>query len=235
MQRPSAHPDDPHYVHRTGWLRAAVLGANDGIVSVSSLILGVAAATPETGPIMVAGVAGLVAGAMSMAAGEYVSVSSQADTEAADLARERGELADMPEFELAELTGIYVARGLPEPLARQVAEALTGHDALGAHARDELGLAEMHRARPVQAALTSAATFAVGAALPLLAAALLPLGSLAIGVSVAALLFLILLGAVGAKAGGAPVGKGVLRVTFWGVLAMAATYAIGSLFGTSVG
>jgi VIT1/CCC1 family predicted Fe2+/Mn2+ transporter len=184
---------------------------------------------------MVAGVAGLVAGAMSMAAGEYVSVSSQADTEAADLARERGELADMPEFELAELTGIYVARGLPEPLARQVAEALTAHDALGAHARDELGLAEMHRARPVQAALTSAATFAVGAALPLLAAALLPLGSLAIGVSVAALLFLILLGAVGAKAGGAPVGKGVLRVTFWGVLAMAATYAIGSLFGTSVG
>lgn len=228
-------PPETHAVERIGWLRAAVLGANDGIVSTASLIVGVAAAATDKGPIMVAGVAGLVAGAMSMAAGEYVSVSSQADTEAADLARERGELADMPEFELAELTGIYVARGLPEPLARQVAEALTAHDALGAHARDELGLAEMHRARPVQAALTSAATFAVGAALPLLAAALLPLGSLAIGVSVAALLFLILLGAVGAKAGGAPVGKGVLRVTFWGVLAMAATYAIGSLFGTSVG
>ncbi|TXH98065.1 MAG: VIT family protein [Pseudorhodobacter sp.] len=235
MEPIKGKPAESHAVERIGWLRAAVLGANDGIVSTASLIVGVAAAATDKGPIMVAGVAGLVAGAMSMAAGEYVSVSSQADTEAADLARERGELADMPEFELAELTGIYVARGLPEPLARQVAEALTGHDALGAHARDELGLAEMHRARPVQAALTSAATFAVGAALPLLAAALLPLGSLAIGVSVAALLFLILLGAVGAKAGGAPVGKGVLRVTFWGVLAMAATYVIGSLFGTSVG
>ncbi|HPZ46487.1 MAG TPA: VIT family protein, partial [Novosphingobium sp.] len=224
MEPIKGKPAESHAVERIGWLRAAVLGANDGIVSTASLIVGVAAAATDKGPIMVAGVAGLVAGAMSMAAGEYVSVSSQADTEAADLARERGELADMPEFELAELTGIYVARGLPEPLARQVAEALTAHDALGAHARDELGLAEMHRARPVQAALTSAATFAVGAALPLLAAALLPLGSLAIGVSVAALLFLILLGAVGAKAGGAPVGKGVLRVTFWGVLAMAATY-----------
>jgi len=235
MEPIKGKPAESHAVERIGWLRAAVLGANDGIVSTASLIVGVAAAATDKGPIMVAGVAGLVAGAMSMAAGEYVSVSSQADTEAADLARERGELADMPEFELAELTGIYVARGLPEPLARQVAKALTAHDALGAHARDELGLAEMHRARPVQAALTSAATFAVGAALPLLAAALLPLGSLAIGVSVAALLFLILLGAVGAKAGGAPVGKGVLRVTFWGVLAMAATYAIGSLFGTSVG
>ncbi|HQE00921.1 MAG TPA: VIT family protein, partial [Novosphingobium sp.] len=221
MEPIKGKPAESHAVERIGWLRAAVLGANDGIVSTASLIVGVAAAATDKGPIMVAGVAGLVAGAMSMAAGEYVSVSSQADTEAADLARERGELADMPEFELAELTGIYVARGLPEPLARQVAEALTAHDALGAHARDELGLAEMHRARPVQAALTSAATFAVGAALPLLAAALLPLGSLAIGVSVAALLFLILLGAVGAKAGGAPVGKGVLRVTFWGVLAMA--------------
>ena len=235
MEPIKGKPAESHAVERIGWLRAAVLGANDGIVSTASLIVGVAAAATDKGPIMVAGVAGLVAGAMSMAAGEYVSVSSQADTEAADLARERGELADMPEFELAELTGIYVARGLPEPLARQVAKALTAHDALGAHARDELGLAEMHRARPVQAALTSAATFAVGAALPLLAAALLPLGSLAIGVSVAALLFLILLGAVGAKAGGAPVGKGVLRVTFWGVLAMAATYVIGSLFGTSVG
>lgn len=234
MEAIKGKPPETHAVERIGWLRAAVLGANDGIVSTASLIVGVAAAAADKGPIMVAGVAGLVAGAMSMAAGEYVSVSSQADTEAADLARERRELAEMPELELAELTGIYVTRGLPEPLARQVAEALTAHDAIGTHARDELGLAEMHRARPIQAALTSAATFAVGAALPLLAAMLLPLGQLAIGVSLAALLFLMLLGAVGAKAGGAPVGKGVLRVTFWGVLAMAATYAIGSLFGTSV-
>lgn len=234
MEPIKGKPAESHAVERIGWLRAAVLGANDGIVSTASLIVGVAAAAADKGPIMVAGVAGLVAGAMSMAAGEYVSVSSQADTEAADLARERRELADMPEFELAELTGIYVARGLPEPLARQVAETLMAHDALGTHARDELGLAEMHRARPVQAALTSAATFAVGAALPLLAALLLPLGSLALGVSASALLFLMLLGAIGAKAGGAPMVKGVLRVTFWGVLAMAATYAIGSLFGTSV-
>ncbi|MBP6363575.1 MAG: VIT family protein, partial [Novosphingobium sp.] len=183
---------------------------------------------------LVAGVAGLVAGAMSMAAGEYVSVASQADTEAADLAREKAELAEQPEFELQELTNIYRARGLDDGLAKQVAEALTAHDALASHARDELGLAEMHRARPVQAALTSAATFAVGAALPLGAAMLLPLSTLSVGVSLAALVFLMLLGAVGARAGGAPVGKGVLRVTFWGVLAMAATYAIGSLFGTAV-
>jgi vacuolar iron transporter family protein len=169
-----------------------------------------------------------------MAAGEYVSVSSQADTEAADLAREARELSVQPEFELAELTEIYSRRGLSENLAAQVAQELTAHDALASHARDELGMAEMHRARPVQAALTSAATFAVGAALPLLAAMLLPLGSLAIGVSLAALVFLVLLGAIGARAGGAPIGKGVLRVAFWGVLAMAATYAIGSMFGTSV-
>ena len=225
---------ESHAVERIGWLRAAVLGANDGIVSTASLIVGVAASSADKGPILIAGVAGLVAGAMSMAAGEYVSVSSQADTESADLAREKKELAEQPEFELAELTGIYRARGLDEALARQVAEALTANDALAAHARDELGLAEMHRARPVQAALTSAATFAVGAGLPLLAALLLPLGSLAIGVSLAALVFLMLLGAVGARAGGAPIGKSVLRVAFWGVLAMAATYAIGSLFGTSV-
>lgn len=235
MEQVAGKPAETHAVGRIGWLRAAVLGANDGIVSTASLIVGVAASSADKSPIMIAGVAGLVAGAMSMAAGEYVSVSSQADTEAADLARERRELAEMPEFELAELTQVYVGRGLAEPLARQVAEALTAHDALASHARDELGLAEMHRARPVQAALTSAGTFAVGAGLPLLAAALLPLGTLAIGVSIAALLFLMLLGGVGAKAGGAPVGKGVLRVTFWGVLAMAATYGIGSLFGTSVG
>lgn len=211
-----------------------MLGANDGIVSTASLIVGVAAAAAGHGEVLVAGVAGLVAGAMSMAAGEYVSVSSQADTEAADLAKERRELAEMPEFELEELTATYRGRGLSDDLARQVAVALTAHDALGAHARDELGLAEMHRARPIQAALTSAATFAVGAALPLLAAILLPLSKIPLGVSLAALVFLMLLGGVGAKAGGAPVGKGVLRVTFWGVLAMAATYAIGSIFGTSV-
>lgn len=234
MQVMTGKPAERHVVARIGWLRAAVLGANDGIVSTASLIVGVAAAASDKGPVLIAGVAGLVAGAMSMAAGEYVSVSSQADTEAADLVRERAELASVPELELAELTGIYVKRGLDEPLARQVAEALTAKDALGAHARDELGLAEMHRARPVQAALTSAATFAVGAALPLLAAFLLPLAELPLGVSLAGLCFLMLLGGVGAAAGGASVTRGVVRVAFWGVLAMAATYAIGSLFGTSV-
>ncbi|MFM2300468.1 MAG: hypothetical protein RLZZ84_204 [Pseudomonadota bacterium] len=226
-------PAETHAVDRIGWLRAAVLGANDGIVSTASLIVGVAAAASGKAPVLVAGTAGLVAGALSMAAGEYVSVSSQADTEAADLARETHELATMPELELEELTGIYRQRGLPDALARQVAEALTRHDVLATHVRDELGLAEMHRARPVQAALTSAATFAVGAALPLGAAVLLPLGQLALGVSLAALCFLVLLGAVGAVAGGAPVAKGVVRVAFWGVLAMAATWWIGSLFGTS--
>ncbi|MBN8499705.1 MAG: VIT family protein, partial [Sphingomonadales bacterium] len=215
----TAKSPENHAVARIGWLRAAVLGANDGIVSTASLIVGVAAAASDKSAVMVAGVAGLVAGAMSMAAGEYVSVSSQADTEAADVARETAELAEQPEFELAELAAIYQQRGLNEGLARQVAEALTAHDALAAHSRDELGLAEMHRARPVQAALTSAGTFAIGAALPLLAALLLPLTSIAIGVSAAALLFLMLLGAVGAKAGGSPIGRGVLRVTFWGVLA----------------
>lgn len=234
MEPIAAMPPETHTVGRIGWLRAAVLGANDGIVSTASLIVGVAAAAGDKQPVLVAGVAGLVAGAMSMAAGEYVSVASQSDTEVADLTREKAELVDQPEFELQELTDTYRARGLDDVLARQVAEALTSHDALAAHARDELGLAEMHRARPVQAALTSAATFAVGAALPLGAAMVLPLRSLSIGVSAAALVFLMVLGAVGAQAGGAPIGKGVLRVTFWGVLAMAATYAIGSLFGTSV-
>ena len=234
MQNQGAMRAESHAVERIGWLRAAVLGANDGIVSTASLIVGVAAAASDKGPVMIAGVAGLVAGAMSMAAGEYVSVSSQADTEAADLAKESRELAENPAFELDELTATYVKRGLAEPLARQVAEALTANDALAAHARDELGLAEMHRARPVQAALTSAATFAVGAALPLLAALLLPMHELPLGVSFSALCFLMLLGGVGAAAGGANVTRGVLRVAFWGVLAMAATYAIGSLFGTSV-
>jgi VIT1/CCC1 family predicted Fe2+/Mn2+ transporter len=233
MQANAVQPPETHAIERIGWLRAAVLGANDGIVSTASLIVGVAAAVSDKQPIMVAGVAGLVAGAMSMAAGEYVSVSSQADTEAADLAKERRELADLPEQELEELTSVYRLRGLDEALARQVAVALTAHDALGAHARDELGLAEMHRARPVQAALASAATFAIGAALPLVAALLLPLGWLALGVSLSALSFLMLLGGVGAVAGGANVLRGVLRVTFWGVVAMAATYTIGSLFGTS--
>lgn len=227
-------PAESHAVARIGWLRAAVLGANDGIVSTASLLVGVAAAASGKQEVIVAGVAGLVAGAMSMAAGEYVSVSSQADTEAADLARERKELAELPEMELEELTGIYRKRGLSDDLARQVAEALTAHDALGTHARDELGLAEMHRARPIQAALTSAATFAVGAALPLVAAILLPLAEIPLTVSLAALAFLMLLGGIGAAAGGAPVTKGVIRVAFWGALAMAATYLIGSLFGTSV-
>jgi len=233
MSMISHHPER-HTVDRIGWLRAAVLGANDGIVSTASLIVGVAASSAGKGPVLLAGMAGLVAGAMSMAAGEYVSVSSQADTENADLDRERRELADDPAFEHEELAAIYRGRGLSADLADQVSTALMAHDALGAHARDELGIIDMTRARPVQAALTSAATFSVGAALPLSAAALLPLNQLVIGVSVSALLFLMLLGAVGARAGGAPITRGVLRVAFWGVAAMAATWAIGRLFGTAV-
>ena len=228
-------PPEQHAVERIGWLRAAVLGANDGIVSTASLIVGVAAAASSKQQVLVAGIAGLVAGALSMAAGEYVSVSSQADTEAADLERERREHATQPAFELEELTKIYRKRGLEEQLARQVAAALTAHDALGAHARDELGLAEMHRARPLQAAAASAATFSIGAALPLLAAVVLPLRSISIGASSASLLFLMLLGGIGAAAGGAPMARGVVRVTFWGAIAMLATYLIGSLFGTNFG
>ncbi|MCZ8173075.1 MAG: VIT family protein [Brevundimonas sp.] len=223
-----------HTIARIGWLRAAVLGANDGIVSTASLIVGVAASSADKGPVLVAGIAGLVAGAMSMAAGEYVSVSSQADTEGADLARERRELADDPVFEHEELAAIYRERGLSAELADQVSTALMAHDALGAHARDELGLADLTRARPVQAALTSATTFAVGAALPLGVAAVLPLSQLVLGVSLSALLFLMLLGAIGARAGGAPLGRAVVRVASWGALAMAATWAIGRLFGTAV-
>ena len=223
-----------HAVARIGWLRAAVLGANDGIVSTASLIVGVAAAATGQGQVLVAGLAALVAGSMSMAAGEYVSVSSQSDTETADLAREREELARFPEAELAELTAIYRARGLSEPLAGEVARALTAHDALASHARDELGLADLHRARPVQAAITSAVTFAVGAALPLATASLLPLEQIPLGVGGSTLLFLVLLGAIGARTGGAPVGKGIVRVTFWGVMAMAITFGIGKLLGTSV-
>lgn len=222
---------EQHRTGRIGWLRAAVLGANDGIVSVASLLVGVAAAETGRGEVILAGVAGLVAGAMSMAAGEYVSVSSQADTEHADLDRERKELAADVESEVLELTNIYVHRGLGEPLARQVAEQLMAHDALGAHARDELGISEVMIARPIQAALASAATFGVGAALPLLTALVSPEKWIAIAVAGLSLGFLALLGAVSARAGGAPAAKAVVRVTLWGALAMAATAGIGALFG----
>jgi vacuolar iron transporter family protein len=223
-----------HLVSRIGWLRAAVLGANDGIVSTASLIVGVAAASASTSEVLVAGVAGLVAGAMSMAAGEYVSVSSQSDTEQADLARERAELADQPEFEREELAQVYIQRGVSAELAHQVADQLMAKDALGAHARDELGISEVTAARPVQAALTSAATFAVGAAMPLAMVMLMPSSLLVMGVSIASLLFLAFLGAVGARTGGANVWKATFRVTFWGALAMGLTAAIGALFGTVV-
>jgi VIT1/CCC1 family predicted Fe2+/Mn2+ transporter len=222
-----------HRTGRIGWMRAAVLGANDGIVSTASLVVGVAAAEATSHDVLVAGVAGLVAGAMSMAAGEYVSVSSQADTEHADLERERNELAADEEHEKAELAGIYEKRGLDAPLARQVAEQLMAKDALGAHARDELGISDMQRARPVQAALASAATFAVGAALPLLTAVLAPANILAV-VSGTSLAFLAGLGAVAARVGGASALKGAARVAFWGALAMAVTAGVGALFGTTV-
>jgi VIT1/CCC1 family predicted Fe2+/Mn2+ transporter len=223
-----------HLISRIGWLRAAVLGANDGIVSTASLIMGVATASAAPSQILVAGVAGLVAGAMSMAAGEYVSVSSQADTEEADLARERMELETQPEAELEELTQIYVKRGLTQELARQVATQLTRDDALDAHSRDELGIVDHMAARPVQAALTSAATFAVGAALPLLTVVLSPASMLIYTVAAASLAFLALLGAIGAKAGGANVWRATARVTFWGAFAMALTAGIGALVGTAV-
>lgn len=223
-----------HLVSRVGWLRAAVLGANDGIVSTASLILGVAAASGTSAGILIAGAAGLVAGALSMAAGEYVSVSSQSDTEKADLARERAELASQPAFEHAELTQIYVQRGVEPDLARRVAEQLMAKDALGSHARDELGLSEATTARPLQAALTSAATFAVGAALPLLLVLVSPLSALIPIVSIASLGFLALLGAVGARAGGANAVTAMLRVTFWGALAMGLTAGIGALVGAAV-
>ncbi len=223
-----------HRSDRIGWLRAAVMGANDGIVSTASLVLGVAAAGGGQQAIMVAGVAGLVAGAMSMAAGEYVSVSSQADTECADLARERRELAANPGSELAELAAIYAGRGVPAELAEQVAAALMSHDALGAHARDELGIVEQQRARPIQAALASAATFAAGAALPLLVAASAPPAALSLLVIASSLLLLAALGGLAARAGGASMRVGVVRVASWGALAMAITYAVGALFGAVV-
>ena len=222
-----------HRTQRIGWLRAAVLGANDGIVSTASLVLGVAAAGATSKGILVAGVAGLVAGAMSMAAGEYVSVSSQADTESADLERERKELAADPVHEHEEMQAIYVGRGLDAELAGQVATQLMAHDALGAHARDELGISEIISARPVQAALASAATFSVGAILPLIVVILVPLTGLMWAVAGSSLLFLALLGAVAARTGGASVAKAATRVTFWGALAMALTAGVGALFGVA--
>ena len=233
MLRPHSHLER-HRIARIGWLRAAVLGANDGIVSTASLIVGVAAAAAGRSEVLVAGAAGLVAGAMSMAAGEYVSVSSQADTEKADLDRERAELAASPEGELRELTQIYVDRGLDRETARTVAEKLTANDALAAHARDELGISEAVSARPIQAAFTSAATFSVGALMPMLVVIFSPLRLLVPIEAVASLLFLALLGSVGAVAGGGGVARATIRVTFWGAFAMALTAAIGKLVGTVV-
>jgi hypothetical protein len=233
MARAKIHTEQ-HLVSRIGWLRAAVLGANDGIVSTASLIIGVAAAAAKPADILIAGAAGLVAGAMSMAAGEYVSVSSQADTEKADLARERAELASNPEAEVRELAGIYIKRGLDPATADTVARQLMAKDALGAHAHDELGISEATSARPIQAALTSAATFTAGAALPLAIVVLAPADQLVVIEAFGSLLFLALLGAIGARTGGAPVLTATLRVTFWGALAMALTAGIGRLVGTVV-
>jgi len=233
MSRLRLHPEI-HLVKRIGWLRAAVLGANDGIVSTASLIVGVSAAAAKQNDVLIAAIAGLVAGAMSMAAGEYVSVSSQSDTEKADVARERQELSENIDFERAELADIYVKRGVDQELARQVAQQLMAKDALAAHARDELGISEISTARPLQAALTSAATFAVGAALPLLTVVVAPAGTLVPVVSAASLAFLALLGAIGARAGGANVLRATARVTVWGALAMALTAGIGAIFGTVV-
>ena len=221
-----------HHTGRIGWLRAAVLGANDGILSTSSLVLGVAAAHATHSNILVAGIAGLVAGAMSMAAGEYVSVHSQQDTEEAELNLERTELREDDKGEQKELSAIYVARGLEPSLAKQVAEQLMRHDALGAHARDELGISETFRARPIQAALASAGSFAIGAAMPLLATAMAPAAGLIPIVSGSSLLFLALLGGLAARAGGAGVTMGAIRVTFWGAMAMALTAGIGAVVGT---
>lgn len=224
-----------HMVHRIGWLRAAVLGANDGLVSTSSLVVGVAAAGSGATEILIAGLAGLFAGAMSMAAGEYVSVSSQTDAEKADLARERRELAHMPEAELEELTQIYMARGLDRNLAGQVAAQLTSHDALAAHARDELGISETVAARPVQAAFVSALTFAAGAVVPVLVAMATPADKTSIVVAASTIIALAILGGLGASAGGAGILRGSFRVTLWGALAMGVTAAVGALFNVSVG
>ena len=225
---------ESHLIERVGWLRAAVLGANDGIISTASLVLGVASAAAAKGDVLLTGVAGLVAGAMSMAAGEYVSVSSQSDTENADLAREKRELAESPEFEKEELAQIYVARGVEAELARKVAEQLMVKDALGAHARDELGISEISTARPIQAALASAATFSLGAAAPLVLVLVSPANWLLMIVSVGSLAFLATLGMVGAKAGGADALRPTIRVTFWGAFAMALTAGIGALVGKAI-
>ncbi len=224
-----------HMVHRIGWLRAAVLGANDGLVSTSSLVVGVAAAGSGKPEVLIAGLAGLVAGAMSMAAGEYVSVSSQTDAEQADIARETRELAEMPGAELEELTQIYVARGLDRDLAERVAIRLTEHDALATHARDELGISETVTAHPIQAAIVSALTFAAGAVVPLIVTFLAPASRITVLVAALTLVALAVLGALGASAGGAALARGAARVTFWGALAMAATAAVGALFGVTVG
>lgn len=228
------HQSERHLAHRIGWLRAAVLGANDGIVSTASLVMGIAAAQASHSSILVAGVAGLVAGAMSMAAGEYVSVHSQADTERADIARERAELAADSAAEHRELAAIYVGRGLDATLAQQVAVQLMAHDALGAHARDELGISDTLSARPVQAALSSAASFAVGAALPLLVTAITPERFTIPAVGGASLVLLALLGALAARTGGAPMATGAARVAFWGALAMAVTAGVGAALGQAV-
>lgn len=233
MSRLHVHPEN-HLVDRIGWLRAAVLGANDGIISTASLIVGVAAAAATRNDVLIAGVAGLVAGAMSMAAGEYVSVSSQSDIEQADLARERKELTENPAFELDELVEIYVKRGVDKPLARQVAEQLMAKDALATHARDELRISEITAARPVQAALASAAMFSLGAAMPLLMVMVSPANALVPIVSAASLAFLAILGSIGAKAGGANILRATIRVTFWGAFALALTAGIGKLFGTAI-
>lgn len=234
MTNPSAHPDDPHYVTRSGWLRAAVLGANDGIVSVSSLVVGVAAADPSPRAVLIAGVAGLAAGAMSMAAGEYVSVSSQSDTERADIEREKRALKETPEAELEELAAIYQERGLSEKTALAVARELTENDALDTHIRDELGLSEVHAANPLQAAMASGATFSVAAAIPVLAAYLAPVSAIIPTVLLVTVIALAILGALGAKAGAAPMPPAIMRVVGWGVFAMAVTAAVGWLFGVSV-
>lgn len=231
---PSAHPDDPHYVGRGGWLRAAVLGGNDGIISVASLIIGVAAADPGPSVVMVSGVAGLVAGAMSMAAGEYISVSAQRDSELADIKREQLALEKMPEEEFEELVAIYKARGLSHETACAVAKELTAKDPLSAHLRDELGLSDDLAAKPLQAALASGLTFSVAAALPVLASILAPERSIIPVTVVVSVIALALLGAMGARLGGAPIPAAVARVVGWGILAMAATALIGSLFGISV-
>ncbi len=233
MTRISAH-EELHHIHRTGWLRAAVLGANDGILSTASLMIGIAAAAASVNDILLAGIAALVAGALSMAAGEYVSVSSQSDIERADLETERKALRDNPDGEHEELAQIYMARGVPDNLARQVATALTNSGALEAHARDELGISDMSKARPFQAAWSSALSFAVGATLPIVAAVLAPTAQVGPAIAIVSLLGLTLLGVLSARAGGAPVIKAVTRIVFWGMAAMAMTALVGRLFGVAV-